>query len=404
MHDSGENSIARLEWNSSPEPFNFGSFGPSSPAPSTLQHLKEISDSFEIIVVLEERPHSHHFFAKKECVLLQIESEDIVLAFEEKQIEGMEIARPDLFNNDMVVVHGHQGFASSLSLFSYKVQGMTSFSFPFHSNHRSGPETMGIIFLMKTKLGLTSTFFLVVEIWFIGILLKIVDLFNEDDFGMSSLWLLPPGTQAGPGFQLFGSNADMSDALVHLQHINCTSSLKSCGCFGKDIIANVVAKVGPTVVNIAVPQDFYGVITGRSIGSGTIINKDGTILTCAHVVVDFQGTRSSSKGKIEVTLQDRRTFEGKLVNANLHSDIAIVKINSETPLPEAKLGSSSKSDLGPKLDFTLDTYESKNTTVESTPPVCCSPRLPVGAAVVISPFMLLLADFLIDQSGAFIFV
>ncbi|XP_019453985.1 PREDICTED: E3 SUMO-protein ligase SIZ1-like isoform X2 [Lupinus angustifolius] len=51
---------------------------------------------------------------------------------------------------------------------------------------------------------------------------------NEDDFGMhSSLWSLPSGTQAGPGFQLFGSDADVSDALIHLQHgsINCSSSL-----------------------------------------------------------------------------------------------------------------------------------------------------------------------------------
>ncbi|XP_027345383.1 E3 SUMO-protein ligase SIZ1-like isoform X2 [Abrus precatorius] len=50
---------------------------------------------------------------------------------------------------------------------------------------------------------------------------------NDDDFGMSSLWSLPSGTQAGPGFQLFGSDADVSDALVHLQHgpINCSSSL-----------------------------------------------------------------------------------------------------------------------------------------------------------------------------------
>lgn len=30
------------------------------------------------------------------------------------------------------------------------------------------------------------------------------------------------------------------------------------------------------------------------------------------------------------------------MNADLHSDIAILKINSETPLPEAKLGSSSR--------------------------------------------------------------
>lgn len=41
-----------------------------------------------------------------------------------------------------------------------------------------------------------------------------------------------------------------------------------------------------------------------------------------------------------MTLQDGRTFEGTVVNADLHSDIAIVKISSRTPLPTAKLGSS----------------------------------------------------------------
>lgn len=31
-----------------------------------------------------------------------------------------------------------------------------------------------------------------------------------------------------------------------------------------------------------------------------------------------------------------------MVNADMHSDIAVVKINSETPLPDAKLGNSSR--------------------------------------------------------------
>lgn len=43
---------------------------------------------------------------------------------------------------------------------------------------------------------------------------------------------------------------------------------------------------------------FYGITTGRSIGSGTIIHEDGTILTCAHVVAYSQKLRSSSKGKV----------------------------------------------------------------------------------------------------------
>lgn len=41
-------------------------------------------------------------------------------------------------------------------------------------------------------------------------------------------------------------------------------------------------------------------------------------------------------------MQDGRTFEGTVVNADMHSDIAIVKINSKAPLPTAELGSSGK--------------------------------------------------------------
>ncbi|XAR52621.1 HtrA2 peptidase [Bertholletia excelsa] len=118
---------------------------------------------------------------------------------------------------------------------------------------------------------------------------------------------------------------------------------KHCrGCLGRDTIADAAARVGPAVVNLSVPQGFHGILVGKSVGSGTIIDSDGTILTCAHVVVDFQSARSPFKGKVDVTLQDGRTFEGTVLNADLHSDIAIVKITSKTPLPTAKLGSSSK--------------------------------------------------------------
>ncbi|CAH8324562.1 unnamed protein product [Eruca vesicaria subsp. sativa] len=116
----------------------------------------------------------------------------------------------------------------------------------------------------------------------------------------------------------------------------------SGGFLGRDTIANAAARIGPAVVNLSVPQGFHGITTGKSIGSGTIIDADGTILTCAHVVVDFQSIRQSSKGRVDVTLQDGRTFEGVVLNADLQSDIALVKINSKTPLPTAKLGFSNK--------------------------------------------------------------
>ncbi|XP_059431222.1 E3 SUMO-protein ligase SIZ1 isoform X2 [Corylus avellana] len=49
---------------------------------------------------------------------------------------------------------------------------------------------------------------------------------NEDEFGIP-LWPPPPGTQAGPGFQLFSSEADVPDGLVDLQHgsMNCSTSM-----------------------------------------------------------------------------------------------------------------------------------------------------------------------------------
>uniref|UniRef100_A0A1J3DQX3 Putative protease Do-like 14 n=1 Tax=Noccaea caerulescens TaxID=107243 RepID=A0A1J3DQX3_NOCCA len=132
------------------------------------------------------------------------------------------------------------------------------------------------------------------------------------------------------------------DKGVHAGDSDSDSPKASSGYLGRDTIANAAARIGPAVVNLSVPQGFYGIATGKSIGSGTIIDADGTILTCAHVVVDFQNIRQSSKGRVDVTLQDGRTFEGVVVNADLQSDIALVKIKSNTPLPTAKLGFSSK--------------------------------------------------------------
>lgn len=152
---------------------------------------------------------------------------------------------------------------------------------------------------------------------------------NPSQHGFLPLFFSSPN--AFPGADISKSAANAGDC-----------PRQSCNCFNVDTIPNAAAKVGPAVVNLSVPQGFSGMTMGKSVGSGTIIDEDGTVLTCAHVVVDFQGLRSSSKGKVEVTLQDGRTFEGTVVNADLHSDIALVKIKSKTPLPTAKLGSSSK--------------------------------------------------------------
>jgi hypothetical protein len=55
-------------------------------------------------------------------------------------IDGVEVTRPDLFNNGLVVVHGLQGFMAPLSPFSCDVERMTSLSFPFHADHAAAHQ------------------------------------------------------------------------------------------------------------------------------------------------------------------------------------------------------------------------------------------------------------------------
>ncbi|GAB2228961.1 hypothetical protein Droror1_Dr00023095 [Drosera rotundifolia] len=114
----------------------------------------------------------------------------------------------------------------------------------------------------------------------------------------------------------------------------------TCQCLGRDTIANAAAKVGPAIVNIYFPEPYHGRMS-ISMGSGTIIDSDGTILTCAHAV-STEGTHPLVKEKVEVSLQDGRTFVGTVLNADFHSDIALVKITSNLPLPTAQLGSSKR--------------------------------------------------------------
>ena len=70
-----------------------------------------------------------------------------------------------------------------------------------------------------------------------------------------------------------------------------------------------------------------------SLGSGVIIDgRRGFILTNAHVISKAQA--------ITVTLQDERTFSAQLVGADPDSDLAVLRIDSETSLPSIEMGRS----------------------------------------------------------------
>jgi HtrA serine peptidase 2 len=134
------------------------------------------------------------------------------------------------------------------------------------------------------------------------------------------------------GFPILNSFASASDAPINAsnQGSGGISDDSRCGrgCLGRDSIANAAAAVGPAVVNISCMHgenvtaveminylpvslpicsklvqlfffvEIHGWALEKSIGSGTIIDPDGTILTCAHVVADFQSTKAILRGKV----------------------------------------------------------------------------------------------------------
>jgi serine protease Do len=70
----------------------------------------------------------------------------------------------------------------------------------------------------------------------------------------------------------------------------------------------------------------------RGLGSGFIISPDGYILTNDHV--------AGNAKEITVTLSDGRQFSADLVGSDLVSDIALLRIESDTELPFVPLGDS----------------------------------------------------------------
>jgi len=67
-------------------------------------------------------------------------------------------------------------------------------------------------------------------------------------------------------------------------------------------------------------------------GSGFIINADGTVVTNNHVVKDAQS--------VMVTLDDGRQLPAKVIGRDARTDIAVLKINADAPLPYIQLGNS----------------------------------------------------------------
>lgn len=124
----------------------------------------------------------------------------------------------------------------------------------------------------------------------------------------------------------------------------------------ENAVVQAVKKVSPAVVNISTEyevayqnpfsglgmedffRDFFDHVPGRrqkrnSLGSGVIIDgKRGYILTNSHVIV--------KSGRVTAALEDGREFDAEIVGADRESDLAVLRIKTDQPLPAVEMGQS----------------------------------------------------------------
>lgn len=76
----------------------------------------------------------------------------------------------------------------------------------------------------------------------------------------------------------------------------------------------------------------------QALGSGFVISEDGYIVTNNHVI--------ENADEIQIKFYDGTTLDAKLVGTDKKTDIALLKVKSDKPLPFVTLGDSDKARVG----------------------------------------------------------
>ena len=111
-----------------------------------------------------------------------------------------------------------------------------------------------------------------------------------------------------------------------------------------DSLASVFERVSPAVVSIqamkinkAKPQRRFETI----VGSGVIIDKDGQVLTNAHVV--------DGAASLTVTLDSGNKTPARILGMDPVLDVALLRVDSGAALPAARLGDSAAVKVGDEV-------------------------------------------------------
>lgn len=160
----------------------------------------------------------------------------------------------------------------------------------------------------------------------------------------------PPGQRAAASADLLasaGTGTELTGFATPSASPTATVAAQTEATIGGSFVSDVYQEVSPAVVHITNKSvyeafDFFmrrHQFETESTGSGVIVRETGYILTNYHVIADAK--------QIVVVLSDGREFlDAEIIGADPGTDLALLKVEPETPLPTAALGDSDAINVG----------------------------------------------------------
>jgi len=183
---------------------------------------------------------------------------------------------------------------------------------------------------------------------------------NMKKFGLTVLTAFLGGAMAIGAYKVIEKNTESNMSFEDRQKVYFASNREPnvVSSTGSVDFTEAAAAVTPAVVYIRTTytqtnndeqsqmEQMFGQMFGqrtrpqgaqKASGSGVIISPDGYIVTNNHVV--------EKADKIEVTMNDKRVFQAKVIGTDPNTDLALIKISGAN-LPIVKLGNSDESRVG----------------------------------------------------------
>ena len=146
------------------------------------------------------------------------------------------------------------------------------------------------------------------------------------------------------------------DGAINSNNITLTASDIQLVACSDDDLTDAVMAVKRAVVNIDIAPADVGSANRRggpalsfdmpssaalqtneeTLGSGVIIDARGYILTCYHLIKDYPAVNVTVFSSSSV----RQVYKANVVDIDVTTDLAVLKIESDRPLPAAKLANS----------------------------------------------------------------